>query len=219
MRKSLITILLLITLCTLLFTSCVTTASWVNQNTDTDTADVNVTKVNGSEKYIVFVALDSSGNCIVKNTATTAVAYAVIGYTQLVAELVIPSRYTDTSIYTAPSGTDHSLPVTQVRLEPNYANYKCSVNGAAYTGDDPRLNGNTIIKSIVFGSNVTRVKSGVCVGLLNLTSVRFDTTSAVTLEEAAFAACPDIEAVSFAGTSGSVTLNGNFVGITPTYAS
>ena len=163
--------------------SCGTTAYWREQGDDTQDIETDVAEVNGSEKYIVYVALDSSGAYIVKNAGTTVASYAVIGYTGLVAELVIPAEYQGKN-------------VTRVIVLPDYTSYECSMDGAAYTGDDPRLANNPVVTSIVFGSNVVSVGAGVCAGMVNLNTVRFTASSAVTLGHAAFSACNALETVT-----------------------
>ena len=145
--------------------SCGTTAYWREQGDDTQDIETDVVEVNGSEKYIVYVALDSSGAYIVKNAGTTVASYAVIGYTGLVAELVIPSQYQGKN-------------VTRVIVLPDYTSYECSMDGVAYTGDDPRLANNPVVTSIVFGSNVVSVGAGVCAGMVNLDTVRFENANA-----------------------------------------
>ena len=182
--------------------SCQTLAIWQRQGSDTQEIDVTTREVNGSEKYIVYAALDGSGDLIAADDdVTDAAAYAVVGYTGLVAELVIPASYTDTNIYTAPSGTDHSLHVTKVLVVGAYTAYKCSRNGAAYpvengTSDDARLANNPVVKSIVFGSNVTEVGAGVCAGMVNLQEIKFTSSSAVVLGHAAFSACNSLSTVT-----------------------
>lgn len=184
MKKSLKTVLtiLLITVLALVLFSCTTTALWRGQTEDTRSRDADVATVNGSEKYIVYVALDGSGNYVVKDSGTTVASYAVIGYTGLVAELVIPATYKDENLNAS------ALSVTKVLTVPDYASYECSMNGAeyAYTGN-PQLTNNPVVTSIVFGSNVTFVGAGVCTGMTNLTSAHFDHVQAgVTYTDAFF---------------------------------
>jgi len=164
MKKYLITILIMMTICTLLFTACTTSASWTNQNTETKNSDVNVAKVNGSEKYIVYAALNASGNLITRpaeGEPEATEAYAVVGYTGLVSELVIPAKYNNKN-------------VTKVLVASPYSDYYCYSNGSAYSDNDARLANNPVVKSIVFGANVVFVGAGVCAGMVNLTTVHFD---------------------------------------------
>lgn len=164
-----------------LLSACTTTALWNDQSEDESGTNVKVEETNGSAKYIVYVAMDSSGNYIVKDSGTSVASYAVIGYTGLVSELKIPSRY-------------NNKPVTKVLVVPDYASYECSMNEAAYAGNDPRLTNNPVVRSIVFGSNVTFVGAGVCAGMVNLSSIKFETS--VTLGDGAFAACNALELVT-----------------------
>lgn len=203
MKKAIKTILLtlLIAAFTLALVSCGTTAYWQRQGNDTQDIETDVVEVNGSAKHIIYAAIDSSGNFIASSdTTTTPVAYAVVGYRGDVAELVIPATYTDTNIYTAPSGTDHSLPVTKVLPCPSngtsYPAYKISQGGHAYTENYSQLQNNTIVKSIVFGSNVNAVASGVCVAMINLESVTFTSASAVALGDSAFGYCVKLQTVT-----------------------
>jgi len=157
-------------ICTLFCTACTTSAAWSNQNTETKNSDVNVTDFNGSEKYIVYAALNASGELIrrpAEGEPEATVYYAVVGYTGQVAELVIPAKYNNKN-------------VTKVLIATPYSDYYCyrdvDSSGApiSYTGNDARLANNTIVRSIAFGSNVTYVGVGVCAEMRNLTTVYFD---------------------------------------------
>ena len=166
MRKTLKLVLLtiLILALTLTFFSCRTSAYWQKQSNETQKQNANTQKTNGSEKYIVYAALNSSGNLITRpaeGEPEATAAYAVVGYTGLVAELVIPATY-------------NSLNVTKVLVATPYSDYYCYRDGAAYTGDDARLANQTVVTSITFGSNVTFVGAGVCAGMVNLTTVHFE---------------------------------------------
>ena len=166
MRKTLKFVLLtiLILALTLTFFSCRTSAYWQKQSNETQKQNANTQKTNGSEKYIVYAALNSSGNLITRpaeGEPEATAAYAVVGYTGLVAELVIPATY-------------NSLNVTKVLVATPYSDYYCYRDGAAYTGDDARLANQTVVTSITFGSNVTFVGAGVCAGMVNLTAVHFE---------------------------------------------
>ena len=208
MKKSRIAIIsILLILCLLAFSSCATTARWQNQYSDTDGENVGTVNNNPSAKYIVYAALDGSGNLISAGSATETVEYAVVGYTGLVAELTIPSQY-------------DSKNVTKVLVAAPYSAYKCYSNGTSYTDDDARLANNTVVKSITFGSNVEFVGAGVCAGMINVETVSFLCTTGVEIGANAFAACSSLTAVSFACSSASAVIGaGNFTGITPTYAS
>ena len=163
--------------------SCGTTAIWQEKKNDTDGIQADTQKVNGSAKYIVYVALDAGGNYVVKNSGTAVASYAVIGYTGLVAELVIPAQYQNKN-------------VVKVIVLPDYTSYECLMDGVAYTGNDARLANNTVVKSIEFGSNITSLGAGVCMGMEHLTAVTFTSSSAVVLGDAAFSACHSLTTVT-----------------------
>lgn len=191
-----------------------TVAYWNEQTQESSGEDAQIAPVNGSAKYVVYAALDEDGALIAaSDNETEAAAYAVVGYTGLVPELKIPDTYTDTAIYEAAEGDDHSLPVTKVLIATPHASYKCSMNGATYSGDDPRLQNNTVVTSIAFGENVTYVGAGVCMGMTNLVTLTFASTTVVELGSSAFAATPALFDVSFDCQQEDVTLNGNFASI------
>ena len=209
-----LTVLLIATLAFAMFSCRGSTAYWQEQTQESKGEDARIAKVNGSEKYIVYAALDENGALIANSdTETEAAAYAVVGYVGLVAELTIPESYTDTTIYEADEGDDDSLPVTKVLFASPYSAYKCSMNGAAYTGDDARLQNNVVVTSIVFGENVVYVGSGVCVGMTNLVNLTFASTTEVEIGTSAFAATPSLFDVTFDCLQENVTLNGNFSSI------
>ena len=185
MRKYGKIVLIIVLAFTLVFSlfACKTGAYWQGQGDDTRGKDADIPTVNGSEKYIVFAALDSSGNLIASGSSTETAAYAVVGYTGLVAELTIPAQYDNKN-------------VTKVLVAAPYSAYKCYMNGAAYTGDDARLANQTVVTSIVFGSNVAMVGAGVCAGMVNLASIKFGSASAVELGDKAFSACTALTTVT-----------------------
>lgn len=209
MKKSRIAIIVMVSiLCLVLFSSCFTAARWQSQYSDTDgVTGISSVEANPSAPYIVYAALNAAGALIASDdNETDAAAYAVVGYTGLVAELVIPASYTDTEIYTAQSGTNHSLPVKKVMVVSDYADYKCSQNGASYTNDDARLANQSVVTSIVFGTNVERINAGVCNSMINLTSVTF--LRSVTLEDYAFLNCASLASVTGSYVWGSATASG-----------
>lgn len=217
MKRMICLILSVLLIVTLVFavTACKkTTAYWEEQTQDASGQNAQIAPVDGSAKYVVYAALDEDGALIAAgDTETEAAAYAVVGYTGLVAELKIPDTYTDTAIYEAAEGDDHSLPVTKVLVATPYSAYKCSRDGVAYSGDDARLQNNTVVKSIAFGENVTYVGSGVCMGMTNLETLTFASTTGVEIGASAFAVTPLLFDVSFDSMREDVTLNGNFSSI------
>ncbi len=188
MKKAVKFILLtvLILALTLTLFSCRTSAYWQEQSDETQKQNANTQKANGSEKYVVYAALNASGNLITRpaqGEPEATAAYAVVGYTGLVAELVIPATY-------------NGLNVTKVLVATPYSDYYCFRDGAAYTGDDARLANQTVVTKLTFGSNVTFVGAGVCAGMVNLTEVAFTSSGAVSLGDRAFSACTSLRTVS-----------------------
>jgi len=212
MRKILTGLLICLMICyaTCAFSACATAAIWGTQKTDSRETSANIAERNPSAPYIVYAALDANGDFIERgDNSSEADAYAVIGYTGTVKELVIPDEYAGKRI-------------TKVLVDPDYASHRCFCNGSEYTADDPRLANNPYVESIVFGLHVTFVGGGVCVGMTDIKTLSFLSATSMTIGTAAFAACPNLESVSFACTSGSVTLNGNFADLpveAVTYAS
>ena len=170
MKRTMITSIILVLICAVSLTlfSCGTVAYWQRQGDDTKKVETDIAEVNESAKHIVYAALDSSGDLIASGDSTTAAAYAVVGYTGTPKHLVIPDSYLDAAI------NAEELPVTKVLVADPYSSYKCSLNGAAYSGNDARLANNTIVTDIVFGENVVFVGAGVCAGMVNLTGVHFN---------------------------------------------
>jgi len=200
--------LLAVALCVSL-SACNTEAWFARKTTGIEASTTDSVVANGSEKYIVYAALDDSGNLIASDASTAVAAYAVVGYTGLVAELVIPAQYNGKN-------------VTKVLSIAPYSAYKCYRNGAAYTGDDSELANNEVITSIVFGSNVAYVAPAACLGIMNLTTITFmKNTSTVTLGESAFMYCASLATIRFKASSSSVTIGTDaFTGCansTPTY--
>ena len=211
MRKILTGIIIVLILAaTLSLGACSTTAIWTPQTEDSRSIDTVIDEVNPSAPDIVYLALAAGGEPIALADNSTAInSYAVIGYVGTVKELVIPASYNGKN-------------VVRVLMRGDYADYKCFRGSAAYSGDDPRLDSNPYVESIVFGRNVTFVGSGVCAGMTALKSLTFLSTTTVTIGTAAFAATLNLTSVSFACASGTVTLNGNFSELAPgavTYAS
>ena len=218
MRKcvKILSIILLVFALVLSLFACRTGAFWRGQGNDTRSVDADIEQTNGSEKYIVYAALNASGEPITPpevGDPEATEAYAVVGYTGLVAELTIPAQYDGkdvTKVIAAPTGSNYLL----------YRDVDSLGAPIPYTGDDARLRNNPVVTSIVFGSNVASVGAGVCVGMVNLTSVSFARTSGVVVGASAFSACYALTSVSFACEEASASIgSGNFSGVTPTYAS
>jgi len=188
MKKRIVSVVsvLLILALTVTFFACKTSANWATQKNESKNSNANLQETNGSAKYIVFAALDDEGELIPAGSSSAIEAYAVVGYTGDVSELVVPDEFA-------------GAVVTKILAVTPYSAYQCFMNGVAYTGEDARLQNNPLITSIRFGSNVTYVGAAVCAGMTSLASVYFDHVEAgVTLGANAFAACPLL-------TSGSIT--------------
>ena len=204
-------LLLLLSLFTVALCACRTSANWRNQYNDTDQSSIDTVKANGSEKYIVYAALKTVQNELEEDeyafmnstdvsNDVTPTAYAVVGYTGLVAELVIPASYND-------------KPVKQVMVcssrevegvSKYAADYVLSQNGSDYTGQYSTLANNTIVTSIVFGENVEYIGAGVCHSMINLTTVTL-TNANVALGGYAFGNCVSLATVSLTAVNGTYT--------------
>jgi len=187
--------------CLSFFISCATAARWQDQYNDTSDKDISTLPMDPSSKYIVYAGLNDSGTDGQLISSGTPEAYAVVGYTGGVAELVIPATY-------------GGLPVTKVLAVPADGSYPLyrdlDSNGAPalYTNDDARLQNQTVVTSIIFGSNVRKVGAGVCAGMVNLKTLSFTSMTSVTIDVHAFDACPSLTEVRFKASS--AVLNGNF---------
>lgn len=172
-KKLILTIIISSVLCVLLI-SGVTYAIWQTVATANQRLDVPKEPYNPSEKYIIFRGLDAD-NKFSDETNKETVAYAAVGYSGLVAEVIIPSTY-------KPSETAEELPVIKV----------CSSN----IGDDfkYRFNGNPIITSIVIPESVTKISVSACAEMQILEKVVILGDSNLTIGDFAFANCPYLAA-------------------------
>ena len=180
------------------FFGCGTRANWAAQKSDTKMNELNLREANGSEKYIVFAAMtmktvgdDQVEELIAAGDHSSEVSsYAVVGYTGLVAELIIPDEF-------APTGGE-AKPVMKVLAVDPYSDYKCYRNGVSYTGEDARLQNNTVVTTLSFGSNMTYVGSGVCAGMTNLYDVIFTRSGdSVEIGAYAFSGCPNLSRLTY----------------------
>lgn len=178
-----------------LFACTATTAYWQNQTDDTQGIETDIADANGSAKYIIYAALNASGNLITRpaeGEPEATVSYAVVGYTGIVAELVIPAQYNGKNVVKVlhlSSRNDNGV----VKYP---ADYVLSSNDSSYTGEYAALRNNEVVTSIVFGSYVAYVDAGACAGMTKLTSVKFECSSAVALGNAAFSACTALTSVT-----------------------
>lgn len=156
-----------------------TYAVWTELASDSSETHLPIDEYNPSEKYIVWRALDENGD-FADVTGLNASSYAVVGYSGLVAEVVIPSVH-------------EGLAVTAI----------CVSNiGGDY---DYRLNGNGIITSITVPETVVKIADGACANMSNLSEVTLLGTGDITIGDLAFAVCPNL--VVFNG--GSRTIEGD----------
>ena len=194
-RIVIVMIATLLLLCVGVLSSCTTTATWQDQYSDTN-SPLNVASdaANPSAKYIVYAALKTvNGEYVLKTSAdseVTTTAYAVVGYTGLVAELVIPEKYDNKDVVSVLACS--SVEVAGVS---KYGDYELYMDGAAYTGQYAPLVNNPVVTSITFGTKVVKVGAGVCAGMVNLTKVTFTASTAVKLGHAAFSACNSLTTV------------------------
>lgn len=188
-------LLLLISALTLALLSCGTTAYWQRQGEDTQDIETDVATVNGSAKHIVYAALKTvNGDYVLKTGAdseVTTTAYAVVGYTGLVAELVIPEKYDNKDVVSVLACSSE-----EVAGVSKYGDYELYMDGAAYTGQYAPLVNNSVVTSITFGTKVVKVGAGVCAGMVNLAKVTFTASTAVKLGHAAFSACNALTTVT-----------------------
>lgn len=163
-RLLLLVVIVIILAAGILLTSCSTFALWFNQDTDSKEKEVPNTEVNASLKYIIFVALDSDGSMIESGSETTTVSLGVIGYTGLIAELVIPDTYTISS-------TEYD--VTAVLVENTPENYKCYRDGVPYADIGAIFGNNSVVSSIVFGANVSSIAGAAFQSMTALEGITF----------------------------------------------
>lgn len=148
----------------------ITYAVWTRVSEDSQNLNTPISPYNPSEKYIIFRGLDAQNN-FSDETGEETVAYAAVGYTGLVAEVVIPSEY-------KPTEAGAALPVVKI----------CNSN----IEDDfqYRFNGNPIIASIQIPASVTEIAVSACAEMSLLEKVEILGENSVTIGDYAFANCP-----------------------------
>ena len=153
--------------------TALTYAVWQTTATANEELDVPIDDYNPSEKYIVFRGIDNNGDF--SNSPTE---YAVVGYTGLVSELIIPEEHND-------------LPVTKIYVDSTTSptNYYAT-----------RLSGNGVVTSIVIPASVTFIANGACKDMMLLNSVTIlgETSSSLVIGELAFANCPNLSTFTVA---------------------
>ena len=139
-----------------------TYAIWKEQADDYMEVHIPTSDFNPSLKYIVYQGLDSEGNF----TNESPVSYAVVGYTGLIGELVIPETYND-------------LPVTKISC------YGVEADSA--------LAGNRFITSVVIPSSVVEIDAGAFANAMEITSITILGDGALTIGDLAFAGCTELQ--------------------------
>ncbi|MBO5776027.1 MAG: hypothetical protein J6R35_01495 [Clostridia bacterium] len=139
-----------------------TYAYWQKQTEDIIDVQIPTTDFNPSLKYIVFEGVDANGNL----TDTNPVAYAVVGYSGLIGELVIPSEHL-------------GLKVTKITTSPTQTN--------------TNLAGNQIVTSMIIPESVTEIDTAVCANMVVLKSVTIQGEGEITIQNLAFAGCVELD--------------------------
>lgn len=164
-NRTLIISIILVCVTITLALAVTTYAIWREQATDYSEVQVPTDEFNPSAKYIIYQGLDESGAF---TDAPTPHSYAVVGYSGLVSELIIPSTYNGISV------TRISCSATQINTN---------------------LAGNNIITSVVIPQSVTKIDQGVFANAVRLKSVSISGEGNITIEPLAFAGC--VELVEF----------------------
>lgn len=163
-----------------------TYAIWKQQADTSKEIPADIVEHNPSLQYIVFESIDSNG-VFTSVSGNPAVAWAVVGYNGLVAELEIPANYTKNST---------TLPVTHILSHSEHL--------------DDGLTNNKIIKSIKIPESVIYIGSGACMGMTLLEKVVFEkseSTAPIIIGDYAFSACQVL--TSFNSTGRDIEGNAN----------
>lgn len=168
-KATLIVLIVVIVVLSALAVGGIAYAIWTRVSDDSEEFNLPIDPYNPSEKYIVFQGLDSDGNLL--ESDENAVAYAVVGYTGLVAEVVIPASHND-------------KPVVKI----------CTDNG---TNLNSRLSGNDIITSLQIPATVTEISSRACSEMSLLQKVEILGEGTLIMGDFAFAFCPALETFDY----------------------
>lgn len=161
-KLSLIATVVFATIILIVSVMSVTYAVWKENPLAEQTIEIPTDDFNPSEKHLIFRALDENGDF----TDGEAYSYAVVGYTGLVAEVIIPSIYNNKT-------------VTKICTDAEIGN--------------KRLRGNPIITSITVPASVTEISAGACADMPLLSKVKIETDEddlTITIGSLAFANCP-----------------------------
>lgn len=146
-------------------------AIWTRVSDDSQELNAPIDPYNPSEKYIVFRGLDADGNLLGDDAADEDIeAYAVVGYTGLVAELVIPSTH-------KLAESAEEKPVVRICTSTIGTDFRY------------RLTENPIITSLQIPASVTKIDADACSNMSMLARVDILGEDSITIGNFAFANC------------------------------
>lgn len=160
-NRTLVISVILVCVTVALALSVATYAIWQEQATDYEEIQIPTDDFNPSAKYIIYQGLDANGNFIDESP----LSYAVVGYSGIISELIIPDTY-------------NGLPVTRI---------SCST-----TQTNTNLAGNNIITSLVVPASVTKIDQGIFANAVKLKTVTILGEGEITIEPFAFAGCVEL---------------------------
>lgn len=160
-NRTLVISVILVCVTVALALSVATYAIWQEQATDYEEIQIPTDDFNPSAKYIIYQGLDANGNFIDESP----LSYAVVGYSGIISELMIPDTY-------------NGLPVTRI---------SCST-----TQTNTNLAGNNIITSLVVPASVTKIDQGIFANAVKLKTVTILGEGEIIIEPFAFAGCVEL---------------------------
>ena len=160
-NRTLVISVILVCVTVALALSVATYAIWQEQATDYEEIQIPTDDFNPSAKYIIYQGLDANGNFIDESP----LSYAVVGYSGIISELIIPDTY-------------NGLPVTRI---------SCST-----TQTNTNLAGNNIITSLVVPASVTKIDQGIFANAVKLKTVTILGEGDIIIEPFAFAGCVEL---------------------------
>ncbi len=160
-NRTLVISVILVCVTVALALSVATYAIWQEQATDYEEIQIPTDDFNPSAKYIIYQGLDANGNFIDESP----LSYAVVGYSGIISELIIPDTY-------------NGLPVTRI---------SCST-----TQTNTNLAGNNIITSLVVPASVTKIDQGIFANAVKLKTVTILGEGEIIIEPFAFAGCVEL---------------------------
>ena len=160
-NRTLIISIVLVCITIALAFAVATYAIWEEQADDYVNVQIPTNDFNPSQKYIVYKGIDAEGNF----TDSSPEAYAVVGYTGIISELVIPATYND-------------LPVVKISVVPGSTEHN--------------LSGNRFITSLIIPDSVTRIDDGVFANATGLKKVTILGENTISIGDWAFAGCIEL---------------------------